>query len=285
MNVLHVVQGGIENGDLDWLKQAMPKTVSTPWVVPKMARVGDSVVIYVQTYGFIATAQVASVPKPRTDRPNRYGARLTAFRLLRPPIDLDAIRRELPEFKWTRYPRSITTPEPSVAARIWKEVQMRLRHPHPVSRATEDVESDIASAEPDLSQVEATTRAALIQARMGQGIFREKLLSYWKASCALSGCRVIAALRASHIKPWRHSSNEERLDPFNGLLLVGTADLLFDAGLISFSDKGQILFGSEIPLSERRILGLRAGVRLRHLHRKHLPYLKWHREHVFVGTA
>ena len=30
---------------------------------------------------------------------------------------------------------------------------------------------------------------------------------------SVTGCRIAEALRASHIKPWRESSNKERLNP------------------------------------------------------------------------
>jgi predicted restriction endonuclease len=48
-------------------------------------------------------------------------------------------------------------------------------------------------------------------------------------------------LRASHCKPWRDSSNEERLDGENGLLLRPNADHLFDRGFIGFEDNGDVL--------------------------------------------
>jgi transposase len=48
-------------------------------------------------------------------------------------------------------------------------------------------------------------------------------------------------LRASHIRPWRDSDNEARLDGENGLLLTPTIDHLFDRGFISFEDDGRLL--------------------------------------------
>ncbi len=48
-------------------------------------------------------------------------------------------------------------------------------------------------------------------------------------------------LIASHIKPWRHSDNEERLDGENGLMLCPNIDLLSDRGLISFEDTGDVI--------------------------------------------
>ena len=48
-------------------------------------------------------------------------------------------------------------------------------------------------------------------------------------------------LFASHIKPWRESTNEERLNGENGLLLTPSIDHLFDRGFISFEDNGELM--------------------------------------------
>ncbi|MBQ9838626.1 MAG: HNH endonuclease [Oscillospiraceae bacterium] len=51
-------------------------------------------------------------------------------------------------------------------------------------------------------------------------------------------------LVASHIKPWAVSSNSERLQVDNGLLLSATYDRLFDSGLITFDTSGRIFLSS-----------------------------------------
>ena len=48
-------------------------------------------------------------------------------------------------------------------------------------------------------------------------------------------------LRASHSKPWRDSTDEERLNGENGLLLTPSIDHLFDRGFISFEDSGELI--------------------------------------------
>lgn len=84
-----------------------------------------------------------------------------------------------------------------------------------------------------------TEREILAKARIGQGKFRADLVTEWGKGevCALTGLAVPELLIASHIKPWRDSSNRERLDPMNGLLLVAHADKLFDRFLLSFEKK------------------------------------------------
>jgi HNH endonuclease len=87
------------------------------------------------------------------------------------------------------------------------------------------------------SNLDKTTKKALIDCRVGQGIFRENLITYWKARCAITGLSLTALLRASHIKPWRDSNNSERLDPFNGLLLSPS----YDAAKVGTSDTSATL--------------------------------------------
>lgn len=84
-----------------------------------------------------------------------------------------------------------------------------------------------------------TEREVLARARVGQGRFRADLVTTWGKGevCALTGLAVPEMLIASHIKPWRDSTNAERLDPMNGLLLVAHADKLFDRHLMSFREE------------------------------------------------
>jgi hypothetical protein len=59
-------------------------------------------------------------------------------------------------------------------------------------------------------------------------------------------CSIAALLRASHIKPWAKSSNPDRLNPANGILLTAHIDALFDCGFISFADDGTMLVSAQI---------------------------------------
>lgn len=119
MSTLHLVQGGVENGDKAWLEKAARFRLSAKsWIVPKSAGVGDEAVIFVSGYGFFATACIESLPKPRKNWARRYGAGVGSVQLIQPAISLGAIQRALPGLTWANYPRSITTPPPAVADRI-----------------------------------------------------------------------------------------------------------------------------------------------------------------------
>lgn len=72
---------------------------------------------------------------------------------------------------------------------------------------------DVDLAAEELDEELPTFREAPILSRVGQGLFREQLWRY-RGACAVTGASCVEVLRASHIKPWRHASNRERLDPY-----------------------------------------------------------------------
>ncbi len=100
-----------------------------------------------------------------------------------------------------------------------------------------DLIQDLTELEREVA--DETEREVLAKARIGQGKFRAELISKWGKGevCALTSVGVPEMLIASHIKPWRESSNQERLDPMNGVLLVSHADRLFDKYLMSFENQ------------------------------------------------
>lgn len=140
---------------------------------------------------------------------------------------------------------------------------------------------DIEEAAEEFVGLSVTERTVLIKARIGQGQFRDDVLAAWDGCCAVTGASVGAALVASHIKPWRVCTNEERLDPCNGLPLIGTLDRLFDAGLITFLPDGLMVISSILPDDELEPLGLSHGLRLRVRRPQSERYLAYHREHRF----
>lgn len=100
-----------------------------------------------------------------------------------------------------------------------------------------------------------TTRKALIKARIGQGLFRRKLAQF-ENHCRITGVTYQAHLLASHIKPWRESTNEERLNGENGLLLTPSIDHLFDRGFVSFEDNGELLISDVAHKDSIRRMGV-----------------------------
>lgn len=119
--------------------------------------------------------------------------------------------------------------------------------------------------------------------RIGQGYFRDFLSARYH-QCAISQCMVISLqfLKASHIKPWRVSSPEEKIDIDNGFLLCPNHDLLFDKGLISFDDDGRIIISDELQDIDKVYLNVSDNMTVT-MFEGNRKYLEYHRKNEFKG--
>lgn len=130
------------------------------------------------------------------------------------------------------------------------------------------------------TDIDATTKAQLVKSRRGQGQFKANV-SLNEQCCRVTGVDQIKHLRASHIKPWRKSSDEEKLNGCNGLLLAPHIDHLFDQGFISFTDRGDLLISS---LLEEAILlkwGVDKNRNVGVFKKEQIVFLDYHRNHIF----
>ncbi len=102
--------------------------------------------------------------------------------------------------------------------------------------------SDISYNEEPISFLGTTEKQRIQTIRTKQQDFRDGAIKLWHGKCAVTGVDDTSWLIASHIKPWRESSSQERVDPKNSLLLSPNYDKLFDRGVISFNpDNGKII--------------------------------------------
>ncbi|MCF6177053.1 MAG: HNH endonuclease [Victivallaceae bacterium] len=144
----------------------------------------------------------------------------------------------------------------------------------------EDAIKDIQKTLQDES-IPITERESIAKSRIGQGKFRDNLIDFWK-QCSITGYNDIRLLRASHIKPWKESDNRERLDVYNGLLLLPNLDLVFDKGFITFDRKGKIVISSSLVQPE--LLGVDDAMSVC-IKPRHNIYMDYHRDEVFEHTA
>jgi putative restriction endonuclease len=142
-----------------------------------------------------------------------------------------------------------------------------------------DTDEDLNLHANELAGIAETERQALIKSRIGQGNFREDLIRLW-GTCSLTGQKNVSLLKASHIKPWRDSTNFERLDPYNGLLLTPNHDLLFDLGLIAFRDDGSIIISKRLSSDDRHAFQIDQDQMLRMTFSRNQPYIGFHRDNV-----
>lgn len=149
---------------------------------------------------------------------------------------------------------------------------------HPTEPGPED--DDVAALEREVledASLPETTRDAIVKARIGQGLFRRRVLQAY-GCCLATEIEEPTLLVASHIKPWRdcRTNPKECLDPDNALLLSPAWDRLFDQGYISFSDDGDLLISPELSKETRKALGVTK--RRVELTRGQISYMAWHRE-------
>ena len=130
---------------------------------------------------------------------------------------------------------------------------------------------------------ETTEEARMVKQRIGQNILREALLKQEEGICAVTGLAMPDLLIASHIKPWRDATDEERLCLDNVLLLAPHIDSLFDKGYITFDDDGHIAFSPLLSMQSIQKLGLNKDMHiLRSLTEANRAFLHYHREKVFL---
>ena len=156
----------------------------------------------------------------------------------------------------------------------------------PVKGRNPKIEERITAAEivadykKRLKKMKRTEIERLGKARIGQDIFRKALLKIW-GECPFTKISDERLLRASHIKPWsKCATDEERLDPDNGLLLSALWDAAFDAGLVTFSDEGKVEASSKLGAQAKIVLQFDRATRLT-LTEGHKAKLKWHRSKRF----
>jgi hypothetical protein len=190
------------------------------------------------------------------------------------------------EFEYKKFCQQLgfianTTGNYGVARKFWfaAEDSDLLNKIHNASTADKELIEDLNEIMSQ-KELEQTEKERLISARVGQGWFRDGLISYWK-KCAITKCDEITLLRASHIKPWRYSSNKEKLDLYNGLLLSPNLDLLFDKGFISFKENGEIAISRKLSSINALKLGVSKNMKI-DIDQRHVPYLKWHKKNVFL---
>jgi len=132
--------------------------------------------------------------------------------------------------------------------------------------------------------IPSTTEAErLVVQRVGQDVFRKAIMEHWHGRCPLTGITDPALLRASHIVPWAECETDAlRLDVHNGLLLSALWDAAFEAGLVSFDDRGRPLRSPTITQAAAEQLYVQSAGQLK-LTKVHLANLARHRaKHGFL---
>jgi hypothetical protein len=146
---------------------------------------------------------------------------------------------------------------------------------------------DALDDEHELEIVQKSTKMPLekeqlVKSRRGQGIFKSNV-KHFEKRCRVTGVSDKKHLIASHIKPWRNSNDQEKIDGENGLLLSHHIDHLFDRGFITFSESGDLVVSKSLNPNVLQAWGIDASIKVGTFTLRQKEYLKFHRERVFKG--
>ena len=137
-----------------------------------------------------------------------------------------------------------------------------------------NLEIEARHLEGDLEKIQVT------KSRRGQGLFKSNVRLI-ENHCRITGVTNIQHLRASHIKPWAVSSNEEKLDGSNGLLLSPHVDHLFDRGFISFKGSGDLLISRKLNQVVLDRWSIQNSQNVGNFRESQQDYLEYHRDVIF----
>jgi len=160
---------------------------------------------------------------------------------------------------------------------------------HGLVASTDDIdvwEQRIAQRVEADSTIVETDRQAIVNARRGHGLFKQRVMAL-EQRCRITLVERPEHLIASHCKPWRDSSNEERLDGENGLLLTPSIDHLFDRGFISFEDSGELIISPVAHTPSLQRMGVPTDGRFNagSFSQGQKGYLDFHRTAVLLKSA
>jgi len=228
-------------------------------------KVGDTVFSYGSGYiAYVGTVTAAAVPAPKPEEFGNVGDNWSDIgwlvdvhfeqvaQPLRPVDHLQQIAPLLPEKhspiqKTTGhgnqgcYLAAISDALGHILLALLKiDPRPWLHHPAIEQVPAPELLEDLHAIEHDPNVLD-TQRLHLAKARVGQGLYRKRVMLL-ESACRVTGVEDSRPLIASHIKPWRASSNIERLNGHNGILLSPHVDALFDDHLMTFEDNGRMCF-------------------------------------------
>lgn len=211
-------------------------------------------------------------------RDRHQAAILLAAKYPMPPHLLSAHSEPAVEYCW-RYLDS-TEPVPRPSAHGSQSERLAVHSNRDDGVLEDEAQRRIA----DRTDIGPREKERLIKARVGQGIFRRNV-KFVECSCRVTGVRDLRHLRASHVKPWRLASDEEKLDGCNGLLLAPHIDHLFDRGFISFTDDGSLLVSRNLDRTVLEFWHLPLPVNVGEFRPEQRKYLHFHRSEIFEKAA
>ncbi|MCC3149520.1 HNH endonuclease [Bifidobacterium bifidum] len=126
--------------------------------------------------------------------------------------------------------------------------------------------------------------------RVNQSYFRNSLLQNYHGTCCITGMQIPKLLIASHIKPWKASTPNEKTAASNGLLLNAFHDRAFDQGLISIDDDYRIMVNHDkvrhSDINDRWLYDFDGHeISLPAISQPSHEFIEYHHKHIFLANA
>jgi putative restriction endonuclease len=133
-----------------------------------------------------------------------------------------------------------------------------------------------------------SNRTVLLERPFRDAAFTRVLRSAYESTCAMTGLKLIngggrCEIEAAHIRPVEKDGPDS---PRNGVALSRTVHWMFDRGILSIGDKGEILMAKRlVPDQVRRMLNPAGRVNLPTAAglTPHPVFMRYHREFIFKG--
>lgn len=140
----------------------------------------------------------------------------------------------------------------------------------------------------DLKDLKGETKLREVKTRVNQNVFRQIVIANYSGKCALTGIDITDLLFASHIIPWS-KSEDERLNPENGICLSALYDKAFDKGLIGINERFEVIISSDLKKKSKNDYYVKYFSHLENekiiLPNKYLPnktFLEYHLDEIFA---
>lgn len=155
------------------------------------------------------------------------------------------------------------------------------------SQPIADRDAAMTLAEPSV-EYGRSDRVQLLERPFRDAAFTRVIQTAYENTCAMTGLKLIngggrCEIEAAHIRP---VSNDGPDSPRNGIALSRTVHWMFDRGILSISDTGEILTAKKlVPDQVGRMLNPDRRVRFPETSgwAPHPVFLRYHREHFFKG--
>lgn len=148
-----------------------------------------------------------------------------------------------------------------------------------------DVEGNVEQRKiEERTDISNTQKETLIRARVGQGVFKSNV-RLRETHCRVTGLELPQHLIASHIKPWKASTDSEKIDGSNGFLMSPHVDHLFDRGYMSFESNGNLVISPKLQYRVLAVWHINQDLNVGEFSERQKKYLKYHRENVFQTAS